>query len=225
MIETNLIKEIPFDSGNYQILEYLDIFHINNEKKARVKDLGQKVTSLHTVFFDYLKEFHIPIAFIKKETGNSLKFVKYENLNFSVKILNSADKRTAKIFSLKEGSLLELPIFELHYGNNKESIISESHLIAFNLCSTEDLKMINRICSKINAVLKSFFERRNYLLAELSCTFGKFEGKVYMTGNFSPDSLKVYPANEDPKWKDPYKLITAAQIKSYTDQLIKIISA
>lgn len=225
MIETKLIKEIPFDSGNYQILEFLDIFHINSIKKTKVKDLGQKVTTLHTVFFDYLKEFHIPIAFVKKENENSLKFVKFENLNFSVKMLNSADKRTAKIFSLKEGWQLELPIFELHYGNGKESIISESHLIAFNLCSMEDLKMINRICSKINAVLKSFFERRNFILAELSCTFGKFDGKVFMTGNFSPDSLKVFTANEDSKWKDPYKLLTAAHIKGYTDQLIKIISA
>jgi phosphoribosylaminoimidazole-succinocarboxamide synthase len=225
MIETNLIKDIPFDGGNYQIVEFLDIFNLNNQKKTRIKDLGQKVASLHSVFFDYLKEFHIPIAYIKKEETNSLKFVKYENLNFSVKILNCADKRTAKIFSLKEGSSLELPVFELHYGNQKESMISESHLITFNLCSTEELKMINRICSKINAVLRSFFERRNFTLAELSCRFGKFEGKVYMTGNFSPDSLKVFPVNEDLKWKDPYKLLTSAHIKGYTDQLIKIISS
>lgn len=225
MIETNLIKDIPFDGGNYQIVEFLDIFNINNQKKTRIKDLGQKVASLHSVFFDYLKEFHIPIAYIKKEETNSLKFVKYENLNFSVKILNCADKRTAKIFSLKEGSSLELPVFELHYGNQKESMISESHLITFNLCSTEELKMINRICSKINAVLRSFFERRNFTLAELSCRFGKFEGKVYMTGNFSPDSLKVFPVNEDLKWKDPYKLLTSVHIKGYTDQLIKIISS
>jgi phosphoribosylaminoimidazole-succinocarboxamide synthase len=225
MIETNLIKDIPFDGGNYQIVEFLDIFNINNQKKTRIKDLGQKVASLHSVFFDYLKEFHIPIAYIKKEETNSLKFVKYENLNFSVKILNCADKRTAKIFSLKDGSSLELPVFELHYGNQKESMISESHLITFNLCSTEELKMINRICSKINAVLRSFFERRNFTLAELSCRFGKFEGKVYMTGNFSPDSLKVFPVNGDLKWKDPYKLLTSAHIKGYTDQLIKIISS
>ncbi len=225
MIETNVIKDIPFDGGNYQIVEFLDVFHINSQKKTKIKDLGQKVTSLHSVFFDYLKEFHIPIAYVKKEEYNSLKFVKYEDLNFSIKILNSADKRTAKIFSLKEGSPLSLPVFEIHYGNQKESIISESHLITFNLCSTEDLKMINRICSKINAVLKSFFERRNFNLAELSCTFGKFDGKVYMTGNFSPESLKVFPLNEDPKWKDPYKLLTSVQLKGYTDQLIKIISS
>ena len=224
MIETNLKKDLPFDGANYQILEFSDIFHVNNKKKAKVKDLGQKVASIYTYFFDYLKEYHIPVAFIKREEKHSLKFVKYEKFSFSVKILNSVDKRTAKIFSLKEGNPLELPVFEFHYGELKKSLISESHLISFNLCSMEDLKMINRMCSKINAVLKSFFERRNYTLAELSCNFGKFEGKVYMTGNFSPESLKAFPIEKDSKWKDPYNLITASNIKGYTDQLIKIIS-
>jgi phosphoribosylaminoimidazole-succinocarboxamide synthase len=224
MIETNLIKDLPFDSANYQVLEFLDYFHLNSQKKTKVKDLGEKVALLHSFFFDYMKEYHIPIGYTKRESKNSIKFIKYDKLSFSVKILNSADKRTAKIFSLKEGVSLELPIFEFHYGNQKETLISDSHLIAFNLCSSEDLKMVNRICSKINAVLKSFFERRNYILAEISCTFGKYDGKVFMVGNFSPESLKIYPKEHQPKWKDPYKLNTLATIKGYTDQLIKIIS-
>lgn len=225
MTETNIIKDLPFDSTNYLIVEFLDSYNLNGQKIAKVKDLGEKVATLTNFFFDYLKEYHIPVAFSKRENKNSIKFIKYEKMSFSVKILNSADKRTAKIFSLKEGSILELPIFEFHYGNYKESLISDSHLITFNLCSSEDLKMINRICSKINAVLRSFFERRSYILAEISCVFGKFDGKVFMTGNFSPDSLKVFPLDKSQKWKDPYKLDSAANVKGYTDQLIKIISA
>lgn len=225
MIVTNLINDLPFDSANYKVIEFLDIFEINNQKRAKVKDLGARVASLHSFFFDYLKEYHIPIAFTKREQDNSIKLVKYESLPFTVKILNSADKRTAKIFSLKERTQLDLPIFEFHYGTMKDSLISDSHLITFNLCSAEDLKMVNRICSKINAVLKSFFERRNYTLAEFNTTFGKFDGKILMTGNFSPESLKVFPVADSPKWKDPYKLSTAANVKGYTDQLTNIISA
>lgn len=224
MIETVIKKDLPFDSANYQIVEFLDYYKINSQKRAKVTDLGEKVTALHTHFFDFLKEFHIPVAFSNREDKNSIKYIKYENLLFNVKILNSADKRTAKIFSIKEGTPLDLPIFEFHYGNYKESLISDSHLITFNLCNADDLKMVNRICSKINAVLKSFFERRNYILAEVSCTFGKIDEKIFLTGNFSPESLKVFPIEEMPKWKDPYKLTTAANIKAYTDHLIKIIS-
>ena len=73
------------------------------------------------------------------------------------------------------------------------------------------MKLIIRICSKINAVLKSFFERRNEILAEISCHFGKHEDKVLLIGDFSPASLKFFPKDDSVKWVNPYKLSTACR--------------
>lgn len=156
---------------------------------------------------------------------NSLKFVKYEEYPFRIKILNVADKRTAKIFSTKEGDELELPIFEWHYGDGKDSLVSESHLISFDLCSYDDLKMINRVSTKVNAVLKAFFERREEALAEVCATFGKFENKIYLIGDFSSMSLKIIPYEPGKKWVSPYKLNTSAEVKRYSDHLFSILTA
>lgn len=125
---------------------------------------------------------------------------------------------------MKEGSELALPVFEFHYGCGKESMISESHLLAFNLCNPEDMKLITRICSKINAVLKSFFDRRNETLAEVCCHFGKLEDKVFLVGDFSPASIKILPKDENVKWTNPYKLSTSTEIKKYTEHLFNIAS-
>jgi phosphoribosylaminoimidazole-succinocarboxamide synthase len=224
MIETILHKDIPFDEGNYQLLEYLDNYQINDGKKVKVKDIGKKVALTNTFFFDYLKEYHIPTAFLRIDGESALKFSTYKEYPFRVKILNSADKRNSKIFGMKEGSELNLPIFEFHYGCGKESMISESHLIAFDLCNPEDMKLITRICSKINAVLKSFFERRNEILAEVCCLFGKHEDKVFLIGDFSPASLKIFPKDESVKWTNPYKLSSALEVKKYTEHLFNIAS-
>lgn len=213
------MKNLPFDEHNYQIIEYDDYFYTERNKKVRVKDLGKKFSSINSFFYDYLKEYNIPCAYIKKTGNKSLLFVKYTPLSFTVKVLNSADKRISKIFSVKQGENLALPVIEYHFGNSKDSIISESHLISFNLCTYDDLKFINRLCSKINAVLRSFFERREETIAEFSCNFGKYEGKVYLTKDFSPLSLKIYRLNEDGKLPDPYKLETAGQMSKYTDHL------
>ena len=64
------------------------------------------------------------------------------------------------------------------------------------------------MCSKINAVLKSFFERRNLLLAEVCCIFGKNDEKIFLIGDFTPKSLKILPLDQESKWSDPYKLTT-----------------
>jgi len=224
MVETLKRNDIPFDEGNYQIIEYLDNYQIADGKKVKVKDLGKKVALTNAFFFDYLKEYHIPTTFLRKDGENSLKFTTYQEYPFRIKILNSANKRNAKIFGMKEGSELNLPVFEFHYGCGKESVISESHLISFDLCSPEDMKLITRICSKINAVLKSFFDRRNEILAEVCCHFGKHEEKVFFIGDFSPASIKIFPKDESVKWTNPYKLSSAAEVKRYTEHLFNIAS-
>lgn len=218
-------KDFFFDEKDYLVIEYEDTFSPNGDKKIKIKNLGEKFASINSFFFDYLKEYHIPAGFIKIHGKNSLKLIKHQRFPFAVKILNIADKRTSKIFGIKEGEVLNLPIFEIHTGNGKDSLISESHLIAFELCTVEQLKLINRICSKVNAVLKSFFERRGFLLAEATCHFGKYEDKVFLVDDFTPKSLKIVPINKEEKLIDPYKLTTSAEIKHYTDHLFNIMSA
>jgi phosphoribosylaminoimidazole-succinocarboxamide synthase len=218
LYEESLKKDHSIDENDYKIVHYPDFFTTNG-KKVKVKSLGEKFASLNSFFLDYLKEYHIPAAYINSSDKNSLRFLNYERFPFEVKILNIIDKRTAKIFGKKEHELLPLPIFEFHVGNGKESLISESHLSAFEICTYDDMKLINRICSKVNAVLKSFFERRETILAEVNCSFGKHEDKIYIVDDFTPKSLKIFPLNKDPKSPDPYKLTTASEIKKYTDHL------
>ena len=107
----------------------------------------------------------------------------------------------------------------------KDSIVSESHLIAFDLCTFEDLKIINRICSKINAVMKAFFERRHETVAEFTCSFGKHDGKIYLIDDFSPFSLKVFPNGNSNGWVNPYSLKTSSEMRKYTDFLLNLTSA
>ena len=216
---------LPLDDQNYLMVEYPDYFYPLQNKKAKVKDLGKKFAAINSFFYDYLKEYHIPCAFIKNYDDRSLIYINFEQLHFSIKILNTADKRTAKIFSVKEGTNLELPIFEYHYGNSKGSIVSESHLIAFDICTYEDLKLINRICSKVNAVLKAFFERRGETIAEVTCSFGKSKNKIYLIDDFSPLSLKIFPNGNVDKWTNPYLLKISGEMRNYTDFLFNITSS
>ena len=223
LYEDLLKKEMPLTDQSVQSVEYHDFYTIGNDK-IKCKNLGEKFASINSYFLEYLREYHIPGAFVKLEGKNSLLFQKHDKFPFSVRILNIIDKRTARIFNKKEFEPLILPLFELHYGAGKESLISESHLIAFDLCSIEEIKIINRICSKINAVLKSFFERRNSLLAEVTCSFGKNEDKIFIIDDFTPPSLKVIPLSKDNHFIDPYKFGTSAEIKQYTDHLFNLMS-
>ena len=212
-------KTISLLDNNHILHQYSDSFSNDGRSKIKCKGLGEKFVSINSFFLDYLKEYHLPIAFVKAHNKNSLRYLKHDKLNFYIKILNLCDKRTAKIFGKKESEPVKLPLFEYHYSNGKDSMISESHLITFDLCTVEDIKIISRICSKVNAILKSYFERRNSTLAEVSCYFGKIEDKIYLIDDFTPNSLKVIPLDKNHSSFDPYNLHSAPAIKHYTDYL------
>ena len=222
MITQHNKKKLPFDEQGYQVVEYEDIFITHKNKKVTLKTLGEKIAIINSYFFEYLKGYNIPCAYVRKTGKRNLLFLKYTEFPFKIKILNAADKRISKIFSIKAGTLLELPVLEYHYGESKESIITESHLVSFNLCSYDELKLMNRLCSKINAIIKSFFERRNENLVELTCGFGKFEGKIFLIDDFSPMSMKIIKNEPDGKFPDAYKIETPAQMKKYSDHLLHL---
>ncbi len=222
MQEDLLIRESSLDNNYSQIVEYPDTYSLNGEKLLKIKNLGERFAYFNLHFLDFLKEYHIPSAFVKIHNKNGIKFTKHSRLQFYIRILNITDKRTSKLFSLKESEPLNLPIFEVHFGLGKDTLISDSHLIAFDLCSNEDLKIIYRICSKVNAVLKSYFERRNYLLAEVNCYFGKYENKIFLVDDFTPRSLKILPFDRSDNFIDPYRLSTVPEVRHYTENLYNL---
>ncbi len=223
MIEDETLKvENHLDRGNYLSIQYPDTFV---EGGSKIKNLGEKFAAINSFFLEYLKGYHIPAAYIKPQDKNSLLFIQHYKFPFYVKIANIVDKRTGRIFIKKEGSSLNFPLFELHYGNGKDSIITESHLQVFELCSYDEVRLIYRICSKVNVVLKSFFSRRNFNLAELCCHFGKTEDKVYLIDGFTPNSLKILPVEVTPKTINPYKLNTPGEMRHYTDQIFNLINS
>lgn len=222
MIQTILHKQSTLDDKYIQI-EFTDNVILKSEKK-KIAGIGTKTAELSTYFFEYLTGYQVPTAYVKRDGHNVIKFVDCTEYKFTVRILNNADKRISKIFNIKENSELKLPIYELIFGETKDNLINESHLISFDLCNSEELKIILRISSKINAVLKSFSDRRNEILTELNLKFGKFQDKIYLTNYFSPFTIKISPKEENTKWVDPNNIKSISDFKKYSNFLFKIVN-
>lgn len=201
---------------NSYIIEYKDQVHLDGKRIVKFKELGQKFAFINSFFFDYLKSYNIPTGF-KKCIDSSVHFQNHTRFPFTIRVFNIVDKRIAKLFEKKEGEDLSIPIFEFLYGNAKDNLITESHLISLDICPIEELKTMKRICSKVNAVLKSYFERRNTVLAEFKCVFGKDEDKIFVVDNFTPKSLKVLSSTPDAKSITPYKFKSPVEFRDYVE--------
>jgi phosphoribosylaminoimidazole-succinocarboxamide synthase len=140
-------------------------------------------------------------SILSKLNDKEMQVKKSELLPLDIIAFNAVDKGLSKRFGLEEGSLLNTPVIEYHYQNEKlkNPIVNESHINALNLIGQEEVHYLGRTVAKVNAVLKSFFERRNMILVELRITLGRYKGYLLVGNEVSPDTCNFWKVDTENK--------------------------
>ncbi|MBU2444865.1 MAG: hypothetical protein KJ666_04735 [Bacteroidetes bacterium] len=213
-------KTIIFEEVGKKIYDNLMpdtyLIHFENDTKIngnskRVPGIGEINQRCAVHFFQLLNSYNIPSCFLMNKSSSEIIVQKYEKLPIQLKILNYVDKNSTKIFKVKLSERLTTPIFEIYYNSASKYLINESHLLAFNIATLDESKVMTRIASKVNAIFKSYFERRDYNLAEVDLEFGKIQGRISLTSTFGYENIKLLPKGDSP----------ALEFKSNTPRRIK----
>lgn len=212
-------------SSEVFLKSFSDSIHSSNGTRIRFKQLGEKFAAIESYFFTYLSEYNIPTSFQRQSDETTLQLSVQQRLPFTVRVLNNADTVIAKVFDVEEGFSLKVPITEFYVESHPDLPISESHIVSFDVCSVNQLKLMNRICSKINAVLKFYFERRSALLTEVILQFGLHGDKVLLYGDLTPLSMKVISKENGRSQMNPYLMDTTKDVKKYTEYLYKLTNS
>jgi phosphoribosylaminoimidazole-succinocarboxamide synthase len=218
ILQEEIGEKIYLDTtGNACIVEFRDVIKLNN-RRTKLYEIGNKIAGINAFFMDYLNAYNIPTAYIKI-FENKIYLYNHNKFLFNIKIINKVNSRLARLFNKKDDECLSIPIFEFQAGYSEDNLVNESHLISFDLCTNEELKFIKRMCSKVNAVLKSFFERRNCNLEEYTCSFGKDGDKIMLLNSFDPVYFKVSANNTK-----PFSTGKPGEFKNYIEFLVNLIT-
>jgi phosphoribosylaminoimidazole-succinocarboxamide synthase len=186
------------ESEEQLILSFNDnLVDTDGNPKGKVKGKGAKNNDISSQIFEYLESYNVMTHFISKLNDKDMQIKKSELLPLEIIVSNAAEKNLSKRFGINEGSLLNAPVVEYYYKNDKlkNPIVNESHMNALNLIGQEEVHFLGRTVAKVNAVLKSFFERRNMILAELRLTLGRYRGYLLVADEISPDTCKFWSIN------------------------------
>ena len=182
------------DSPDILIQEFTDDGPgLNGKKSVKIRDKGAVNNDVSSLLFEYLSGYHVQSHYIKKLSTNEMLVRRLDILPFEVVVRNNAAGRLYRCYGLKEGQELPHPIIE-HYLKNPElenPLLNEFHLSALGLATLEELKVINRTASKINAVLKAFFERRDLKLVDFTLEFGRHKGQILVGDEISLDTCRL----------------------------------
>lgn len=173
------------------IQEFIAPQGTEGDRKANGKTSASRLPILRnrisSYLFEYLRGFHVSTHFVGEREGAEM-LVKYaEPLPLLVKVFNAAEEDWPERFGPGATGRMELPVIE-HYllaSGGSPVWVNEYHLYAFNLLKPDEYRQVNRLASKVNAVLRGLSERRDLFLAGAQLSFGRFNNQVIVTGELS----------------------------------------
>ncbi len=187
-------KIYTLDDSDQLIQEFKDdavVFEGNKSDMIKGKGIINKDISAY--IFGYLEGFHIPTHFIKDLGGRELLVKRLEMIPAEIFMHNIAAGSLSERYGIEEGKELNFPIIEFYLKNNdrNDPMINQTHLIAFQLATQDEVRIIERLTSKINAVLKSFFLRRNLKLVDFKLEYGRYKNKILLGDEVSLDTIRL----------------------------------
>ncbi len=194
-------------------------------QKKRIGDRGSINNEISSYLFEYLEGFHLPTHFIRKTSSTEMAVKNTEPIAMEFMIRNSVSNQFAKRFGLKEGQDLPTPVIELYYVQDEfhRSMLNEFHVYALSIASPDELRIMNRIASKANAVLRSLFERRGLKLVEFTLRFGRYKGQLIICDEISPETFKVWDFNSRHLDKEHFRLTDSDGQEIYEELRNRIV--
>jgi phosphoribosylaminoimidazole-succinocarboxamide synthase len=168
-------------------------------KKKGSEDHAELNNSVSAYLFEYLESYNVPTHFIRKLDEKSFLAKRTELIPIIIAMYNVASASLADRLGIEEGKVLEYPIVEMYLNDEKKQrpMINEYHAYALGLCERREMASIIRIATKVNAVLKSFFDRKRLKLVSFRLQFGRLHHQILLVDEVSLDTVNLWFVNED----------------------------
>ncbi|HHE46408.1 MAG TPA: phosphoribosylaminoimidazolesuccinocarboxamide synthase [Bacteroidetes bacterium] len=205
-----------------------DASAFNGAKKGTITGKGEINCTISSIFFEYLQSYHISNHYIKNLSPNEMLIKKLDIIPIEAVMRNVVTGSLEKRLGLQEGMMLEYPIFELYLKNDElgDPLINEHHAYALQVARPEEIRLMYRSTAKINAILKSFMERRGMVLVDFKLEFGRTDsGEIILADEISPDTCRFWDRKTHKKLdKDRFRFDMGGVEQAYREILERISS-
>jgi len=209
------------DDPTQVIVEFKDdATAFDGSKKGTIVGKGEYNNAISTTLFQYLESYQVPTHFIQRLSEREMLSKRVEIIQVEAVMRNVATGSLVKRLAFPEGKALDYPIFEIYYKNDElgDPLINEHHAFALGVAKPEEIRAIFRMTAKINAILRSFFDRRGLMLVDFKLEFGRFDGEIILADEISPDTCRIWDRKTHKKLdKDRFRFDMGGVEKAYQE--------
>jgi phosphoribosylaminoimidazole-succinocarboxamide synthase len=107
---------------------------------------------------------------------------------------NVASGSFSKRFNIKQGTVLNAPIFELFLKSDPlgDPMIRDEHAEYFGWATADEIQGIKSLTFRVNALLSELFRTAGLTLVDFKLEFGKLDGRLVLADEISPDGMRIW---------------------------------
>ncbi len=195
-------KVYTTEDSNVLIVDYKDdATAFNGIKKGTIVGKGIVNNRMSNHVFQILEKQGIPTHYIEELSDRETAVKKVEIVPLEVIIRNVAAGSFSKRLGVEEGVVFKEPTIEFSYKNDElgDPLINSYFAVALNLATWDEIKIIEEYAFKVNEVLKAYFLQANLKLIDFKIEFGRYDGKIILADETSPDTCRLWDADTNEK--------------------------
>ena len=188
-------KVYATDDPKIVIVDYKDdATAFNGLKKGTIAGKGVVNNKVSNHFFRLLESRGIPTHFVEQLSDRETAVRRVEILPVEVIVRNRAAGSFSKRMGVAEGTTLACPILEYSYKNDElgDPFINSYYIRALNIATDEEMEQVKNYSFQINDILKSYLDGFGIELIDFKLEFGRFDGKVILADEISPDTCRFW---------------------------------
>ena len=226
---TRLVVEKPFgrDLDSATALNEQIHRHFDESQIYRIDHYLGKETVRNLLIFRFANAIFEPLWH-----RNLVKSVQIIPLEVTMRNITAGGM--AKLLGIEEGIVLKTPVFEYHYKDDSlhDPLINDDHVLALDMATEGELKVIRELSFKINDTLKEFFSSCNIDLVDFKLEFGRYpaqgSGKqqVILADEISPDTCRFWEKGTGKKLdKDRFRRDLGGVEDAYQEMLKRVTAS
>ena len=220
-------KVFSTENPSMVIVSYKDdATAFDGQKKGTVAGKGAVNNKMTNFLFKMLEERGVKTHLVEELSDRETLVKKVEIVPLEVIVRNVAAGSFSKRYGVEEGRVFKSPTVEFSYKNDDlhDPLINESHALAMELATREEIDEITKTALKINEILKEYFISLNVKLIDFKLEFGRLsDGQIVLADEISPDTCRFWDAETNEKLdKDRFRRDLGGVEEAYGEMLRRV---
>ncbi len=220
-------KVFATDNPDYVIVSYKDdATAFNGVKRGTIvgKGVVNNVVSNH--LFQLLEQNGVPTHLVEEISERETIVKRVQIVPVEVIVRNIAAGSLSKRLGLEEGTKLQTTVLEYCYKDDAlgDPMINDYHIAAMGLATAEEMAQIAAYSFRVNDVLTAYLKDLNIELIDFKLEFGRFQGKIILADEISPDTCRFWDSRTGQKLdKDRFRRDLGDVEEAYQEVLHRLM--